>query len=164
MSETASGGLAFSDSGQGSPVVILHGLLGSGRNWTSFARQLSARHRVLSLDLRNHGRSPWFPEMTYQDMARDVIELLEAQGLGPVRLMGHSMGGKAAMVVALTRPELVERLIVVDIAPVTYSAAYAAPYVAAMAAIDPGRLGQPARGRRGARQDPCATRSCAASC
>ncbi|MEM7224288.1 MAG: alpha/beta fold hydrolase [Pseudomonadota bacterium] len=137
MNDSPSSELAFSDSGQGPPVVILHGLLGSGRNWTTFARQLSASRRVLTLDLRNHGRSPWHPKMDYLAMAQDVIALIENQALGPVRLMGHSMGGKAAMVVALTRSELVERLVVVDIAPVTYDAAYAAPYVAALAEIDP---------------------------
>ena len=137
MNHTSSSALAFSDNGQGTPVVILHGLLGSGRNWTSFARGLSASRRALTLDLRNHGRSPWHEEMDYLAMAGDVTALIETQALGPVRLMGHSMGGKVAMVVALSRPELVERLVVVDIAPVVYDAAYAAPYVAALAAIDP---------------------------
>ena len=129
--------LNFAERGSGTPLVILHGLLGSGRNWATYAAQAAATHRVLTVDLRNHGRSPWDHEMTYPAMARDVVALLDDRGIGAARLMGHSMGGKVAMTLALTQPERVERLVVVDIAPVTYGAAFAAPYVAALAAIDP---------------------------
>ena len=110
--------LAFAEYGAGSPVVILHGLYGSGRNWTSVARSLAERYRVFTLDLRNHGASPWDERMDYPAMAEDVAAFLAAQRLARAAFIGHSMGGKAAMVLALTAPEKVERLVVVDIAPV----------------------------------------------
>lgn len=101
-------------------VVVLHGLFGSGRNWMSVSRRLSDRWHVVVPDLRNHGASPWVRPHTYPAMAADVIALVEGLGL-PVALVGHSMGGKAAMVAALARPDLVARLAVVDVAPVPYS-------------------------------------------
>ena len=109
--------LAFQEIGEGPPVVILHGLFGSKRNWTSIARQLAMTHRVLSIDLRNHGESPWDSRHDYPSLAADVTWLLEQQIGGPSAVIGHSMGGKAAMVLALTRPDLVARLVVVDIPP-----------------------------------------------
>ena len=112
--------LAFESIGEGPPVVILHGLFGSGRNWRGVARELAATHRVLTVDLRNHGGSPWADSMSYLEMADDVKRLIEREGLQRPALMGHSMGGKTAMAVALMHPELVSRLIVVDIAPVVY--------------------------------------------
>ncbi len=108
----------------GSPVVVLHGLFGSGRNWMTVARRLSARHRVVAADLRNHGSSPWTDSMSYPEMAADVYETVGALGLGPVALVGHSMGGKTAMLTALRHPEIVSRLVVVDVAPVTYPPAF----------------------------------------
>lgn len=115
------------------PVVILHGLLGAGRNWMSIARRLTDHWHVVTPDLRNHGVSPWSDTMTYAAMAADVIALLSALPTGgPCTLVGHSMGGKVAMIVALTRPDLVERLVVVDVAPVTYHPGFGA-YVEAMA-------------------------------
>ncbi|MGI9492520.1 MAG: alpha/beta fold hydrolase [Geminicoccaceae bacterium] len=119
----------------GGPIVILHGLLGSGRNWTTIAKRLGNTHRVHTLDLRNHGNSPWTDEMSYELMAGDVGQFIETNGLGPVVLIGHSMGGKTAMRLALNRPSLVEKLVVVDIAPVDYEHGFGG-YVEAMQAID----------------------------
>ena len=109
--------LAFQEMGAGPPVVILHGLFGSKRNWTSIARQLAVTCRVVSVDLRNHGESPWDSRHDYPSLAADVALVLEQQVGRPAAVIGHSMGGKAAMVLALTRPDLVERLVVVDIPP-----------------------------------------------
>lgn len=100
-------------------LLIVHGLFGSGRNWGAVAKRLSASRRVLCVDQRNHGQSPWFDAHSYEDMAADLAEVIAAQN-GPMDVLGHSMGGKAAMVLALTQPELVNRLIVADIAPVAY--------------------------------------------
>ncbi len=119
----------------GEPIVVLHGLLGSGRNWATIAKRLGESHRVFTLDLRNHGSSPWADEMSYELMAGDVGHFIEATGLGPVTLIGHSMGGKTAMRLALDRPSLVDRLVVVDIAPVNYEHSFGS-YVDAMQAID----------------------------
>jgi esterase len=102
------------------PLVLLHGLLGSARNWQTAGRVLAAHWHVLALDARNHGRSPHAPEMDYAVLADDVAHWLQAHHLPRATLMGHSMGGKTAMLLACRRPELVERLIVVDIAPKDY--------------------------------------------
>ncbi|NDU99533.1 alpha/beta fold hydrolase [Pseudoroseicyclus tamaricis] len=104
----------------GVPLVIAHGLYGSGRNWGVIGKRLSDRGRVILPDIRNHGQSPHFESHGYEDMAGDLAQVIAAEG-GPADVLGHSMGGKAAMVLALTRPELVRRLVVVDIAPVAYS-------------------------------------------
>ncbi len=109
--------LSYSEVGTGAPVVVLHGLFGSKRNWASIARQLGLRCRVLTVDLRNHGESPWDAVHSYPAMAGDVARLIETVVGGPAAVLGHSMGGKAAMLLALTRPELVERLVAVDIPP-----------------------------------------------
>ncbi len=108
------------ESGAGGPLVILHGLFGAARNWGAIQRRLSARHRVLAMDLRNHGASPRSETMDYPSMAADVAEAIGAAGAAPAAVLGHSMGGKAAMALALTRPGLVSRLLVADIAPVPY--------------------------------------------
>ena len=102
------------------PLVILHGLLGSSRNWQTAGRDLTERFHVSALDLRNHGSSPHADEMTYEAMAGDVVAWMDAQGLARVTLLGHSMGGKVAMLLACRHPERVTRLIVVDIAPKDY--------------------------------------------
>ena len=128
--------LACTDLGSGPPLVILHGLFGSARNWAAVAKRLAAARRVLALDLRNHGASPWTPGMDYPDMAQDVARFVASRELGPVEVIGHSMGGKVAMCLALAEPALVRRLIVVDIAPMAYDHAFAAPYAEAMLAID----------------------------
>lgn len=113
------------------PIVILHGLFGSGSNWRSISRMLAARHRVLCVDLRNHGRSPWSEWMDYPSMAEDVGALIERLELAEPIVVGHSMGGKAAMALALTQPQRVGRLVVVDIAPVSYTDRFT-PYIEAM--------------------------------
>ena len=107
--------------GDGPPLLVLHGLFGSAGNWRSVARTLSATHRVSCLDLRNHGASPWAATMSYAEMADDVAHFIERQPTPRASVLGHSMGGKTAMALALTRPDLVDRLLVVDIAPLDYA-------------------------------------------
>ena len=102
-------------------LIIAHGLYGSGRNWGVIARRLSEDREVIAVDMRNHGDSAHHAVHDYPAMAGDLAEVIVAQGAGPVDLMGHSMGGKAAMQLALTRPDLIRRLVVADIAPVAYS-------------------------------------------
>lgn len=102
------------------PLVIAHGLYGSARNWGVIARRLADHREVVAVDMRNHGMSPRFDGQGYPEMAADLAEVIESLG-GHADLMGHSMGGKASMVLALTRPELIRRLVVADIAPVPYS-------------------------------------------
>ncbi|KIT15539.1 alpha/beta fold hydrolase [Jannaschia aquimarina] len=102
----------------GTPLLIAHGLFGSARNWGVVAKRLSDSREVIAVDMRNHGASPWFEAHGYEDLAADLAEV--AAG-GPHDVLGHSMGGKTAMVLALTRPELVRKLIVADIAPVAYA-------------------------------------------
>ena len=106
---------------QSPTLVIAHGLYGSGRNWGVIARRLTDHRDVLAVDMRNHGESPRFPTQSYPEMAEDLAEVIESLGPRPVDLLGHSMGGKAAMQLALTRPDLIRRLVVADIAPVAYS-------------------------------------------
>ena len=107
-----------SDAGNNPALVILHGLFGSASNWRSLSRQLGEVHPVHVLDLRNHGVSPHHPSMTYPDLASDVLEYLDDKVDGPVVIIGHSMGGKAAMHLALSQGQRLVGLIVVDIAPV----------------------------------------------
>ena len=102
------------------PVIILHGLFGSNRNWHPIAKVLSEHFDVYSLDLRNHGKSPHSDQMNYPHMAEDVEDFIEHHHFDSVSIIAHSMGGKAAMWLALNRPDLVHKLIVVDIAPVDY--------------------------------------------
>jgi pimeloyl-ACP methyl ester carboxylesterase len=108
------------ESGQGAPVALLHGLFGSARNLGVVQRALAAHFRMLALDLRNHGASPHAAAMDYRAMAADVLQTLDQRAALPAALVGHSMGGKAAMTAALLHPEQVERLVVADIAPVAY--------------------------------------------
>lgn len=122
--------------GEGPPVVLLHGLLGAAQNFGAIQKAIAARgHRVLAIDLRNHGQSPHADGMGYATMAEDVAETLAAEGAWPAAVIGHSMGGKVAMALALAKPEGVERLLVADIAPVTYPTPVFTRYVAAMQAI-----------------------------
>jgi pimeloyl-ACP methyl ester carboxylesterase len=125
--------------GEGRPVVLLHGLLGQARNFGAVQRRLAAGRRVIALDLRNHGASPHAEGMGYRDMAADVAETLAALGALPAAVIGHSMGGKVAMALALTRSEVVARLLVADIAPVANPPRFH-PLLAAMRgmAIRPG--------------------------
>jgi esterase len=127
--------LAATEYGEGKPVAILHGLFGAGRNWAGIARKLARRRRVVALDLRNHGSSPWAATMDYAEMADDVRAAMAARGHRRYALIGHSMGGKAAMMAALRDADAVERLVVVDIAPVVYPVPYLG-YVRAMRDLD----------------------------
>lgn len=127
--------LAFESVGSGPPLVVLHGLFGSGGNWRGIARELAGTHTVVSVDLRNHGASPWTDVMNYLAMADDIKQLVERLGLGRPSLLGHSMGGKTAMAFALMYPERVDRLIVVDIAPVSYADTLT-PFADAMRSVD----------------------------
>ncbi|MGB8423387.1 alpha/beta fold hydrolase [Paraburkholderia sp.] len=113
--------LAYESVGDGPPILILHGLFGSASNWRGIAKVLARTHRVISVDLRNHGDSPWADSMSYPEMADDVLHLIEQEGLERPAIMGHSMGGKTAMALALLHPKRVGALIVVDIAPVSYA-------------------------------------------
>jgi esterase len=106
--------------GQGAPVVLLHGLFGSHENLGVLARDLAADHTVFGMDLRNHGRSPHADAMTLPAMAADVIETMDAHDLDSATLLGHSLGGKIAMEIALTLPARVDGLVIIDIAPVAY--------------------------------------------
>ena len=121
--------------GSGPPLVILHGLFGSSGNWRGIARELAVTHSVFSVDLRNHGASPWADSMDYVEMADDVLQLIERLGLDRPTVMGHSMGGKTAMALALRHPRRVGRLIVVDIAPVPYADTLT-PFAEAMRSVD----------------------------
>ncbi len=115
-------------------LLIAHGLFGAGRNWGALARSLSKGRRVVTVDMRNHGDSPWHDSHDYKDLAADLAEVIGTLD-GPVDVLGHSMGGKAAMVLALTQSELVNRLIVADIAPVPYDHGQM-QYIEAMKAVD----------------------------
>ncbi len=106
------------------PVLLIHGLFGAASNWHGIARRLAGRRRVLVPDLRNHGDSPWDARMDYPAMAGDLVVLLDEQGIERAHLVGHSMGGKAAMWLALTEPERVGALVVADMAPVTYESRF----------------------------------------
>ena len=119
-------------------LLIVHGLYGAARNWGVIAKRLSDGRRVVAVDMRNHGTSPWTDSHSYPDMAADLAGVIDRLG-GPWDVLGHSMGGKAAMVLALTRPALVNRLIVADIAPVSYSHSQL-PFVQAMKQVDLSRV------------------------
>ena len=112
--------LHYNDSGSGTALLILHGLFGSSRNWQSLARRLAENNRVVNIDLRNHGQSFQDATMDYPAMAADVAELMQRLELENCALLGHSMGGKVAMMLAHRLPDRVSRLIVADIAPVVY--------------------------------------------
>jgi len=113
--------LNYSDTGgDGTPLVVIHGLFGSADNWRSHIKAWEARRRVVAVDLRNHGRSPHVRGMGYAQMADDVLALLDRLSIPRAHLLGHSMGGKVAISLARLAPERVASLIVGDIAPVAY--------------------------------------------
>jgi len=112
--------LAFRKLGSGKPLFILHGLFGSSDNWQTLGKQFAENFTVYFIDQRNHGRSPHAPEHSYNLMSEDLAELIEDENLDKVLLMGHSMGGKTAMHFAITHPERVEKLVIVDISPKKY--------------------------------------------
>ncbi len=112
------------EAGAGSPVALLHGLFGAARNFGALQRRLAGSGRIIALDLRDHGASPHDTDLSYQAMARDVLDTLAGLEALPAALLGHSMGGKVAMRAALDAPALVTRLVVADIAPVSYPPAF----------------------------------------
>jgi esterase len=101
-------------------LLLIHGLLGSSANWHSIARALSDDYHIIVPDLRNHGRSPHSPEVSYLSLAGDLHDLIDEHGLDSVVLVGHSMGGKAAMLFSLIHPDMVEGMVAVDVSPVSY--------------------------------------------
>jgi len=126
--------LSYGNSTQLPDLLIVHGLYGSARNWSVISKRMSDSRRVIAVDQRNHGDSPWFDTHSYLDMAQDLAQVVEHNG-APMDIVGHSMGGKAVMILALTRPDLVKRLLVADIAPVAYGHDQS-QYIQAMQSID----------------------------
>jgi pimeloyl-ACP methyl ester carboxylesterase len=100
--------------GDGTPLVVLHGLFGSSDNWHSLAQRFGSFYRVYCIDLRNHGRSPWDDVHTYESMAEDLYSFFNRHGIQKAHLIGHSMGGKVAMHFAQTHPELLNKMVVAD--------------------------------------------------
>ena len=113
--------LFFREQGQGQPMIILHGLFGSSDNWLTQAKLFAPHYRVISIDQRNHGQSPHSDDFDYQCMVSDLDEFIEDQKLNEPIIIGHSMGGKAAMNLAVAHSEKISKLIVVDIAPRAYN-------------------------------------------
>lgn len=116
------------------PLLIAHGLFGSARNWGVIAKRLADSRQVIAVDMRNHGASPWSNSHSYEDMADDLAEVISDIG-GPMDVIGHSMGGKASMMLALRHAAMVRRLVVADIAPVEYTHTQLA-YIQAMRSVD----------------------------
>jgi esterase len=112
--------LFFREYGQGQPLLVLHGLFGLSDNWATFAKSMSSNFRVILPDLRNHGQSPHSPVFDYPSMTMDILELAEDLGLQEFILLGHSLGGKIAMGLALDYPERLKKLVIVDISPRKY--------------------------------------------
>lgn len=119
------------------PLIILHGLFGSGRNWGTISRKLSDRYHVFALDLPNHGHSDWTDEpMTYPFMADAVANWMDERVMTSAMVIGHSMGGKTAMQLALRHPDRVDALAVIDIAPVNYARREHLSHIKAMQSVD----------------------------
>lgn len=110
--------------GEGTPVIIIHGLFGTLDNWQSIAKKLSKDFMVFIVDLRNHGRSPHAEEFSYEIMAQDVQEFMENNWIYEAHVVGHSMGGKVAMQLASQNPDMVSKLVLVDMAPKTYEGSH----------------------------------------
>ncbi len=106
--------------GEGDPLIILHGLFGSSDNWNTLARKFAEHRQVILVDQRNHGRSFHAEEMNYSIMAADLVALMDELGLEKADLLGHSMGGKTVMAMAMEYPDYISNLIVADIGPREY--------------------------------------------
>ncbi|MGB3524407.1 MAG: alpha/beta fold hydrolase [Flavobacteriales bacterium] len=133
--------LFYRREGSGTPVVVLHGLFGSGDNFGSIGRTLSAEFDMVLVDERDHGRSPHTERITYPLMAEDVHALVTKLGLKEIVLVGHSMGGKTAITFAQRWPELLKHLVVIDIGPREYPIGDHAAIIAALASSDPASKG-----------------------
>jgi len=127
--------LHFRTFGEGPPLLVLHGLLGSLENWQTLSRKLGEHFKVFAVDLRNHGQSPHSSEFGYEVMVHDLHEFMRAQELASAHLLGHSMGGKTAMHFALLHPARVDKLVVVDMAPRAYAPRHTA-LLQALLALD----------------------------
>ena len=112
--------LNYTDQGSGNPIFLIHGLFGSLSNLGNLARVLAPNYRVISVDLRNHGNSPHDAEMCLVSMANDIIELMNSLSIASAYFVGHSLGGKVAMQLAMNSPDRVKSLVVADISPVKY--------------------------------------------
>ncbi len=131
--------LQYREMGEGKPMVILHGLFGFSDNWQTHAKKLASYFRVILVDLRNHGHSPWSDDFSYDLMAEDVLELCDELQLSNVILVGHSMGGKVAMRIAQLREDLLEKLVVVDMGIKRYPLHHQ-HILAGIHAVDPATL------------------------
>jgi pimeloyl-ACP methyl ester carboxylesterase len=131
--------LHYQESGSGLPLLIIHGLFGSADNWRSMAKYFSKFYRVISVDLRNHGRSPHSDEQNFDLMAKDLVELCDELRLEKVSVLGHSLGGKVTMRFAEMQPERIHKLVVVDISPRQYFSQHT-PLMDAMMALDMSQL------------------------
>jgi esterase len=127
--------LFYKEVGSGQPLVIVHGLFGSGDNWATLAKRFANHFHVITLDLRNHGHSPHAGEMNYEVMAEDVFDTIATLGLRDVHLLGHSMGGKVVLRFAQLYAFLVNKVIVADIAP-RYYAPHHSSVIGALRALD----------------------------
>lgn len=107
--------LNYKTFGSGDPIIILHGLFGSLDNWQTIAKQLAETHSVYLVDQRNHGKSPHNDQHSYELMAEDLRAFMESQWIYEATIIGHSMGGKTAMQFAFNNPDMVEKLVIVDI-------------------------------------------------
>lgn len=113
--------LFFRKTGEGKPLIILHGVYGMSDNWMTLAKEFAANHfTVYTVDARNHGRSPHSDVFTFDAMAEDILELMNDEKIATAAIMGHSMGGRTAMIFASVHPERVEKLIVVDMSVRAY--------------------------------------------
>jgi esterase len=120
------------------PLVIAHGLYGSARNWGVIAKRMSDSRQVVTVDMRNHGDSAWTDSHSYEEMAEDLAQVIESIG-GKADVVGHSMGGKAVMMLALHHPDLPRRIVIADIAPVAYTHSQM-PFIEAMRGVDLSRV------------------------
>ncbi|MGI9538060.1 MAG: alpha/beta fold hydrolase [Desulfocapsaceae bacterium] len=132
--------LASIEYGSGTPVILVHGLLGSKINMAGAARSLGDRYQAIAVDLRNHGESFHHNSMNYRIMAADIGGFMDDNGFETASLVGHSMGGKCAMQFALSFPDRVDKLVVVDIAPGEYKDSSWNRYLTAMLSIDPAKV------------------------
>ncbi len=131
--------VSYPSAGSATPLLIAHGLFGSARNWQTIASRLSEAGPVYVVDMRNHGHSPFLPSHSYEDLAADLAAVISEVIGERADVLGHSMGGKAAMVLALRHPDLVRRLVVADIAPVVYDDSQR-HFITAMRAVNLGNI------------------------